>query len=172
MPNHVTTIINASPHVINSLSSNTKLVDFNSIIPMPSKDDQIFTATRVDYGFGSGYKNDGFSPLGWSVNNWGTKWNAYDIERLSASSIKFNTAWSHPTPVVHAVSKKFPDEIIQVTYADEDLGFNLGEYLIKDGESTPVLEFVEGSVDAVDFASRVKYNMSYEDFKIECGWDD
>lgn len=170
MPNHVTTILEAPQHVIDSLGSSTKYVDFNSVIPMPSEDDPIFTATRVDYGFASGYQNDGFSPLGWAVNNWGTKWNAYDIERLSPASVKFNTAWSHPEPVILALSKKFPDEIIQVTYADEDLGHNLGEYLIKNGESTPVQVFVAGSDEALDFAANIKYGMSYKELRAE--WDE
>lgn len=172
MPNHVATIIEAPKHVIDSLRNGSKLVDFNTVLPMPSEDDPMFTATRIDLGFTYGYSTGGFSPMDWAVNNWWTKWNAYDVERLKDGTVKFNTAWSHPEPVIVALSEKFPDEIIQVAFADEDMGHNLGGYLIKNGESTSLITLVEGTEEAVDYASWVRYGMSWEDFKIECGWDD
>jgi hypothetical protein len=68
----------------------------------------------------------------WAIENWGTKWNAYSIEVRSEDTIKFETAWSHPTKVIHALSKKFPDVEFELQYADEDIGANLGHYTIKD----------------------------------------
>lgn len=66
---------------------------------------------------------------------WGTKWNAceqsYDIDSGKA---RFDTAWSHPEPVMIALSKRFPEEEIHVRYADEDMGRNCGEYTMKNGE--------------------------------------
>ena len=170
MPNHVTTILMASRQVIDSLMLGEKLVDFNSVIPRPSDDDPIFTATLVNIGIVSGYDNDGFSPMDWSRQHWGTKWNAYNANRLSPESVKFDTAWSHPEPVIDALSDKFPKEIIQVVYADEDLGYNLGSYLIKDGEATDVEVFIDGSDAALDFAAQIKYSMSYKELRAE--WDD
>jgi hypothetical protein len=50
----------------------------------------------------------------------------------SEDTLKFETAWSHPTKVIHALSKKFPDVEFELQYADEDIGANLGHYTIKD----------------------------------------
>lgn len=61
---------------------------------------------------------DGFNSGGyeWCNANWGTKWSAYSfsapkiskMKRGSKWKITFNTAWSPPTPVIYAMSKRFP----------------------------------------------------------------
>jgi hypothetical protein len=50
----------------------------------------------------------------WSVQNWGTKWNACRVE-IDDSSIEhsylkilFETAWSAPVPVLHKMVEMFP----------------------------------------------------------------
>lgn len=91
----------------------------------------------------------------WNTHNWGTKWNAYEVEfsaeRIRAlpalnedetkvlviqetavaaieegTVVKFETAWSFPEPVIIALSERFPAERIEVAFADEDLGHNYG----------------------------------------------
>jgi hypothetical protein len=69
----------------------------------------------------------------WSIENWGTKWNAYQT-KLEDEYVKFETAWGHPFPVIKALSEKFPNENIEVKYADEDIGSNFGHYIIKNGD--------------------------------------
>lgn len=46
----------------------------------------------------------------WSIEKWGTKWNAYDfsIETEEPLQFKFDTAWSFPTPVFTELAKAFP----------------------------------------------------------------
>ncbi|MCF6442058.1 hypothetical protein L1077_21745 [Pseudoalteromonas luteoviolacea] len=67
---------------------------------------------------------------------WGTKWNAYgqNPENNKGSEVRFKTAWSHPKPVIIALSKKLPEEKISIKYADEDTGSNCGTYIIQNGE--------------------------------------
>ncbi len=74
--------------------------------------------------------------MDYARNAWGTKWNAYSqsADVNTDYMVTFETAWSHPYPVIEALSKKFPDEIINVKYADEDTGSNCGTYSIKNGE--------------------------------------
>ena len=168
MPNHVTTIIEAPKEVIDSLYLDEH-VDFNTVIPMPDEDSSIFTATRHDYGFGVGYGMDGYSPMDWARGNWGTKWNAYDVERSDETHVQFDTAWSHPVPVLEALSQKFPDTELHVKYADEDTGYNLGEYWMTNGTITQEVDLVNGSDEALDFASWIKYGKSYAEVKAE--WD-
>lgn len=62
----------------------------------------------------------------WSLEHWGTKWNAYDQRQIEPGYFYFKTAGSHPRPIFIALSKRFPELTISVEYADEEIGFNLG----------------------------------------------
>lgn len=42
----------------------------------------------------------------WSPQNWGTKWNAYEVT-VSENEVVFDTAWNSPTPVLEAWISKF-----------------------------------------------------------------
>lgn len=66
---------------------------------------------------------------------WGTKWNACDSSvSEDETEASFDTAWSCPKPVLAALSERFPDTEIHVSYADEDLGSNCGMYTLRAGE--------------------------------------
>jgi hypothetical protein len=80
-------------------------------------------------------KCDVFHNMDFARKHWGTKWNAYDqTVDASAGTAEFDTAWSCPEPVFVALSKKFPDDAIEITYADEDIGSNCGTFTLKAGE--------------------------------------
>lgn len=177
MPNHVTTILIAQEEVLDYLrpaepekdwQGHDIVVDFGRVIPIPDDDDPMFTAAKYDLGWGF----DGYSPLDWARGNWGTKWNAYDTERETHNSLRFDTAWNHPFPVIEALSRKFPDATIYVQYADEDLGSNLGEYTIRNGEIIESREFESLSEEALDFAAYVKYNQTYDEYIKEWGYEE
>lgn len=70
-----------------------------------------------EYGYPTWY--------GWACRNWGTKWNAYDIE-VNFNEIRWNTAWNGVPNIVRALSKKFPDLHMEYAFADEDAGYNTG----------------------------------------------
>lgn len=71
----------------------------------------------------------------WSIQNWGTKWNAYGFgDRDTNDTIYFETAWSAPLPVLEKLAEKFPDVIIDFKWADEDTGTNTGHIVVKGGE--------------------------------------
>nr|WP_269145043.1 hypothetical protein [Pseudosulfitobacter pseudonitzschiae] len=69
----------------------------------------------------------------WSIKNWGTKWNAYQATD-SNGVLRFQTAWSTPMPIWHALAAKFPDETIKIEYADEDMGQNCGTIYLRGGD--------------------------------------
>lgn len=106
--------------------------DFNKLIPMPEQlqdiqtgstwidgksysqwreiDGQQVGLTEADvkaltkaYGAADWYK--------WAVANWGTKWNAYDVQDpvLTTRSLKydFETAWGDPRPVIEKLAEKY-----------------------------------------------------------------
>lgn len=61
----------------------------------------------------------------WNCANWGTKWNAYDTDRISPTEVRFSTAWSAPHPVIEELATETGAEITH-EWADEDTGHNVG----------------------------------------------
>lgn len=87
----------------------------------------------------------------WSYSNWGTKWNAMEVEIIDSPeecSVYFDTAWNAPVPIFSALSKKFPDLIFSISYADEDIGSNCGYMNFANGiqESEKIFEYGDDSV--------------------------
>lgn len=71
----------------------------------------------------------------WCIAKWGTKWNAYDAEDRG-DCVRFATAWSPPTPFIKALAKRFQDERIEFSWADEDSGYNVGSFSVINGVVT------------------------------------
>ncbi len=106
MPNHVINELNfiGEQKDIDKILSlihgekEDQYIDFNKIIPMP---DYIY---RGDLGrkeqelYG---KNNWYD---WSIDHWGTKWNAYYQEKKE-NTIFFNTAWSIPYPIYEKLAE-------------------------------------------------------------------
>lgn len=116
------------------------------------------------YGYGSWYD--------WSVNNWGTKWNALDTCMIDGNAVEFNTAWSHPEPVIIALSKKFPKNVFKLRFADEDMGNNVGEYVMIDGDMVEDNFPEVGSNEAMELAIEIQGMEDYYIFKDgEWIWD-
>lgn len=65
---------------------------------------------------------------------WGTKWNACDPSATTdEGKASFDTAWSCPDGVLIELSKRFPEDTIEVVFADEDIGSNCGRFILKAG---------------------------------------
>lgn len=90
----------------------------------------------------------------WRRKYWGTKWNCCDAEFNGTDTFYFDTAWSTPYEVLVALSIQFPDITIELTYADEDAGYNVGEGTIENGVDS-VYEPIGGSDSAMDIYFRV-----------------
>lgn len=73
----------------------------------------------------------------WSIDNWGTKWNAcHEYIDDENKVIEFETAWSMPEGIIKEICKYTP---VRVEFADENLGSNCGiedYYVDKDGNPT------------------------------------
>ncbi len=63
----------------------------------------------------------------WSVENWGSKWDACSIDICTEQDclfeIHFDTAWSLPEPVFHALAKKYPNLEFSGEFIEEDQSF-------------------------------------------------
>ena len=128
-------------------------IDFNKLIPMPddvyqgnlgAKEMKEYPGTKNWYG--------------WSVENWGTKWNAYDFENLPKikDGIVFNTAWSSVPAIVQKISERFPDVGIEYAWADEDFGSNTGLLEFKDGAVQRMYIPEDRTNEAFRFAAAVQ----------------
>ena len=93
----------------------------------------------------------------WSTSNWGTKWNAYSQNSDEGSNeISFETAWSTPYPVIEALSRKYPEAVISMRYADEDFGHNVGEYTFQGGDLVEETTPEGGSDEAFELAADIQ----------------
>lgn len=73
-------------------------------------------------------------PMDFARKVWGTKWNACEpTAEPDEERCQFETAWSCPRGVLAKLSERFPDDIIKVIYADEDIGSNCGTFKLKAG---------------------------------------
>ena len=63
----------------------------------------------------------------WRVANWGTKWDCYDLtidqDDEQELNLQFNTAWSPPEEICHALKEKFEDADIQWFYDEPGMEF-------------------------------------------------
>lgn len=139
MPNHIRVVIKPDnkfeeiEKVVISKYKNKEdeekdFFDFTKIIPPPENMEQGGCSGEHPEGVICWYE--------WQIENWGTKWNSYDFDEWAKydKQFSFQTAWSHPKPVVKKLSQMFPDVRFNIRYADEDIGNNLGEYEMRNGE--------------------------------------
>lgn len=98
---------------------------------------------------------------GWQINNWGTKWNASNVYWSDDDFVSFNTAWSTPFDLLVALSKKYPQATFEIEYADEDFGYNVGEYVLQNGEEIDTNIPEGGSKEALELALNIQGGEDY-----------
>jgi hypothetical protein len=164
MPNNITnvlTIESVSPERVNEIiaaircdDARFKSIDFEKIVPMPDTVYQgdLGTEERKIYG-----KNNWRD---WSVENWGSKWNAYGLDigpyHDDYNQIEFTTAWSSVHPIIQKLSQMFPDAVFRYAWADDDLGMNVGEMVWANGKSIEWDIPIGGSKEAFEMAAEIK----------------
>lgn len=151
MPNWSHNKLTASDEVIKQIVNEEGEIDFNTVVPMPKELQGTVSPSRdktrkekdASKKLIEKYGNDNW--YDWSCENWGTKWNGVSDEPYSyvigsgdtlftygEGIIHFRTAWSYPDSFIEALSKKFPNELIEFEW-EEEQGF--GEaFTIKNGE--------------------------------------
>lgn len=122
-----------------------RLFDFSLIIPPPE---------HPEYN-SNNYKHP-MNWYNWNRTHWGTKWNAYNLSNWKKQRISFRTAWVMPDPVFKALSLKYPEAKIEVSFADEDIGRNCGIAIYKAGIRTDYFEWDNYSYIACKFAQMVR----------------
>jgi hypothetical protein len=109
--------------------------------------DDLNSILKRKYGYDNWYD--------WRLNFWNTKWNAY-YQRKEENTIFFDTAWSTPFQIFKKLSEIFPQVTINVKFADEDFGYNCGNYVYEEG--VDVFEELPqgGTYEAYKFANEIK----------------
>ena len=69
---------------------------------------------------------------GWRLQNWGTKWDAYEVqiddsEMHYGFEVTFDTAWSPPEEICHAIKEQFDD--LSVSWFFDEPGMEVAGYL-------------------------------------------
>ena len=121
---------------------------FTQVIPEPDWDNLplMFKEETVSRGIGNKIGNLGELPVNgrfqstgrqddrwynWRLQNWDTKWDAYDVEITDDDpdqlEVTFNTAWSPPEAVCHAMREQFPD--LSVSWFYDEPGMEIAGYL-------------------------------------------
>ena len=89
------------------------------------------------------FKFEGNDWYNFNVREWGTKWDARDVDLLEDDETylhyKFDTAWSPPTPAIEELSRQYPELEITLSYEEEGEWGGEIEYL--DGEEVSVTEY-------------------------------
>ena len=95
---------------------------------LPIADDQNFGRT---YTFKSTNRGDD-RWYDWRLQNWDTKWDCYDVNIVDPDpenmEIEFNTAWSPPEAICHALREKYEDTVAISWFFDEP-GCEIAGYL-------------------------------------------
>lgn len=91
----------------------------------------------------------------WNRENWGTKWNAMNVEREKLNVFTFETAWDGVPIIIEEMSRQCPEVVMEYEFADEDLGYNCAEFIFKAGELLNFNKPKEGSKDAYDISFRL-----------------
>ena len=68
----------------------------------------------------------------WRLQNWGTKWDAYEVEIDDSElhygfEVTFDTAWSPPEEICHAIKEQFDD--VSVSWFYDEPGMEVAGYL-------------------------------------------
>jgi hypothetical protein len=93
----------------------------------------------------------------WRISQWNTKWAGFDFDEYEGgNTIAFSTAWSPPTPIIEKLSELYPEVIINHQWADEDLGYNVGEAEYNENEQVSLYIPTGGSREAYEMAASIQ----------------
>lgn len=151
MPNHVYCVLKFIYHddkweMIDSIAKRIKgrgtPIDFNKIIPQPKGIKDMRKYVLSD------------SERSWCIENWGTKWNAYEAKVVGKEEwnylIRFQTAWNIPEPVIMKICELFPSVRIKFIAAD-DGGF-FAYHIEKDENAEPVIKCWDSETEEMSSA--------------------
>ena len=134
-------------------------ISFHKIIPMP---ESVYAGELGQKELALHGQNNWHD---WRVANWDTKWDAYGyesgIDYSKSETLTFLTAWSAPHAVIEKLAELFPDVKFTHEWADENIGFNCGRYVYKDGKFSEMY-YPESEEQSIEFAVGI-WNLSLKE---------
>ena len=131
------------------LKSDDNEFDFNNVIPMPNElSDTVSGSENAKPEWQKKRSQELISKYGadnwysWSIENWGTKWNAIDTEveqRDGTLIYRFNTAWDAPRNIAEALLR------MQKTIL-QDINISC-EFIHEDGDEEETIIDIEAEYD-------------------------
>lgn len=137
-------------------------VCFDVFIPMPSdiKATKKSVATEeMKLGLLDKYGVSNW--IDWSNKYWGTQFNAMESVVLNHNKVKFYTDTNCPYEAITTLSKIFPSVKIKLQWADEDLGYNVGEMYLQNGDVIDSKAPKGGSDEAYEMAMVISDDKFY-----------
>jgi len=104
----------------------------------------------------------------WSIENWGTKWNASDVDLDQGDgelAFTFDTAWGPCGPVVAALASQFPTLRIIHMYAESGMGF--GGIVRYEGGEAVETEHAEDSKSVASLSDWHQMAIGYDEDDID-----
>ena len=106
----------------------------------------VYAKNIEKYGFKTWYD--------WSIENWGTKWNASDCESEN-NYFEFTTAWSGVPELIEKMHLELPRVKILYEFSDEDTGCNCGIGIFENGTSN-FRKLENSSIEAYELAFKLR----------------
>ena len=105
----------------------------------------------------------------WSIENWGTKWNACNNIYLEEhpNEICFDTAWGNVSDLIAKLSEMYPENKFTYEFADEDTAFQTGNLTFQKGEIIAGCHFPDQSKEAYEQYFKLWGEELAEDFKFD-----
>lgn len=141
MPNYVRNELTIhdpqeADHAFALMRSDRSEFDFHCICPIPPEiyvgsvgraESIIFAqrGARTDPE-GEALLHETDTALNWCAHYWGTKWNAFNIERIEPTRIRFETAWSGVPRIVMLLASRARLTRFDYVWASEDFGYDCG----------------------------------------------
>ena len=125
--------------------------DFDKLIPMPATLKGWRPTLSLLLEFEGSVFPDWYL---WSVENWGTKWNAHDTtvtrryNGVKTIKLRFDTAWSIPWPIYDELAKRFP--LLNIEGEIVELNMEFGGHLRCQG----------GKIDYEDKSEQIQAHMA------------
>ncbi len=93
----------------------------------------------------------------WRIRHWGTKWNALNTV-VEQNRIRFDTAWNPPLPIFAEIAVRNPEMKLEIYYADEEEGYQVGHIVLAEGKSLIDEAYENFSDQAFEVADKVWSN--------------
>lgn len=118
----------------------------------------------------SNYKKYGYCTwYRWAIDNWGTKWNACNVN-INNKSIYFDTAWSFPAPIFRKLSEICHENNVVMSgyFCDEDWSSsNKGYFHSGDDYNDEGIEYVDTNDLTDEIFKEIFINCQGEDYYYE-----